>query len=113
VDMHCDATSEKGALGWFLAGQVSAVLGTHTHVTTADERILPGGTAFQSDAGMCGPRDSVIGVKHELAIRRLRSKMPVRFEVAGGPVLVQGTVVTVDPESGRATAVRRIAECVE
>ena len=100
-------------MAWFLAGQVSAVIGTHTHVATADERILPGGTAFQTDAGMCGPLDSVIGVKPELAIRRFRAKMPVKFEVAAGPTVVQGTVVTVDPETGRATAVRRLQEVVE
>lgn len=113
VDLHCDATSEKGAMGWFLDGQVSAVLGTHTHVQTADERILPGGTAVHTDAGMCGPRDSVIGMKHELAIRRFRSRLPVRFEVASGPVCVQGTIVSVDEGTGRATAIRRVQEVVE
>lgn len=113
VDMHCDATSEKGAMGWFLAGKVSAVIGSHTHVATADERILPGGTAFQTDAGMCGPSDGVIGVKAELAIRRFRAKMPVRFDVAAGPVLLQGAVVTVEEATGRATAMRRVQERVE
>lgn len=113
VDLHCDATSEKGAMGWFLDGQVSAVVGTHTHVQTADERILPGGTALHTDAGMCGPRDSVIGMKHELAIRRFRSRLPVRFEVASGPVYVQGTIVSVDEATGHATAIKRVQELVE
>jgi 2',3'-cyclic-nucleotide 2'-phosphodiesterase len=110
VDMHCDATSEKGAMGWFLAGRVAAVLGSHTHVQTADERLLPGGTAFVTDAGMCGPVDSVIGVKPELAIRRFTTKMPTKFEVASGPVVVQGAVVTVDPATRRATAIERLRE---
>jgi len=113
VDMHCDATSEKGAMGWFLDGRVSAVVGSHTHVQTADNRVLPGGTAFMSDAGMCGPVDSVIGVRPELAIRRFVSKRPTRFETASGRVVVQGAVVEVDAESGRAAAIRRIQEYVE
>jgi metallophosphoesterase (TIGR00282 family) len=112
VDMHCEATSEKGAMGWFLAGKVSAVVGSHTHVQTADERVLPGGTAFMTDAGMCGPIDSVIGVKHELAVRRFVSHMPTKFEVATGTTLVQGAVITVG-EDGRAGAIKRIQERVE
>jgi hypothetical protein len=111
--MHADATSEKGAMGWFLAGRVSAVVGSHTHVQTADERLLPGGTAYLTDAGMCGPVDSVIGVKAELAIKRFRTHMPVKFEVAAGPTVLQGAIITVDAESGRATAIRRIQERVE
>lgn len=112
VDMHCDATSEKGAMGWFLDGRASAVVGSHTHVQTADERLLPGGTAFISDVGMCGPVDSVIGVKPELAIRRFVSQRPTRFETASGRAVVQGATVTVDEQTGRATGIRRIQEYV-
>lgn len=112
VDMHCEATSEKGAMGWFLAGKVSAVVGSHTHVQTADERLLPGGTAFMTDAGMCGPIDSVIGVKHELAIRRFVSHMPTKFETASGTAILQGAVVTVG-DDGRASDIKRIQERVE
>ena len=82
VDMHAEATSEKIAMGWYLDGRVSAVVGTHTHVPTADTRILPKGTAFVSDAGMCGPRDSVIGVEIEPVIRKFLTGMPARFTVA-------------------------------
>ncbi len=110
VDMHADATSEKNAMGWFLDGKVTAVLGSHSHVQTADERVLPGGTAYITDAGMCGPMDSVIGVKKELAIERFLTHMPVRFEVASGPVVVQGVIVEVDAETGRATAITRVQE---
>jgi metallophosphoesterase (TIGR00282 family) len=113
VDMHCDATSEKGAMGWFLDGRVSAVVGSHTHIQTADDRVLPEGTAFLTDAGMCGPVDSVIGVKPALAIRRFRTQMPTRFETASGRTVVQGAVIDVDPDSGRATEIRRIQEYVE
>ena len=113
VDMHAEATSEKGAMGWFLAGKVSAVLGTHTHVQTADEKILAEGTAYITDVGMCGPRDSVIGVKRELAIRRFITHLPVKFEVAGGPVVVQGAFVDVDPETGQAQRVWRLQEICE
>jgi hypothetical protein len=113
VDMHAEATSEKGAMGWFLAGKVSAVLGSHTHVQTADERVLPGGTAYITDVGMCGPTDSVIGVKKELVVRRFLTHMPVKFEVAGGPVVVQGALVDVDPESGKAESIRRFQQIGE
>lgn len=112
VDMHCEATSEKGAMGWFLNGKVSAVVGSHTHVQTADERILPGGTAFMTDAGMCGPVHSVIGVKHELAVRRFVTHMPTKFEVATGDVVVQGAVVSI-ADDGRATHIKRIQERLE
>jgi metallophosphoesterase (TIGR00282 family) len=110
VDMHGEATSEKVAMGWFLTGKVSAVLGSHTHVQTADERVLPGGTAYITDVGMCGPTESVIGVKKELVLRRFLTHMPVKFEVAGGPVVVQGALVDVDPESGRAEGIRRLQQ---
>jgi metallophosphoesterase (TIGR00282 family) len=96
VDMHAEASSEKGAMGWGLDGRVSAVVGSHTHVQTADERILPKGTAFHSDAGMCGPIDSVIGVKAELALERFRTHMPTKFETASGRRSCRGCVVTVE-----------------
>jgi len=110
VDMHAEATSEKNAMGWFLDGKVSAVVGTHTHVQTADERILPRRTAFVTDVGMCGPLHSVIGVKPEAALRRFITKMPVRYEVATGPVLVQAVVIDVDCVTGEATAIERLQE---
>ena len=113
VDMHGEATSEKVAMGWYLDGRVSAVIGSHTHVQTADERILPRGTAYLSDAGMCGPRDSVIGVKRELVLDRFLTQMPTRFEVATGPALLQGALVDVDEGSGRATAIQRIQQTVD
>ncbi|MCC6764808.1 MAG: TIGR00282 family metallophosphoesterase [Deltaproteobacteria bacterium] len=113
VDMHAEATSEKVAMGWYLDGKVSAVVGSHTHVQTADERILPGGTAYVTDAGMCGPMDSVIGVTREQALRRFLTQMPTRFEVADGRVLVQGVVIDVDERSGMAISIRRIQEVVE
>jgi 2',3'-cyclic-nucleotide 2'-phosphodiesterase len=112
VDMHGEATSEKAAMGWFLDGNVSAVLGSHTHVQTADERVLPGGTAYITDAGMCGPTESVIGVRKELALRRFLTHMPVQFEVASGPVVVQGVFVDVDPSSGQAQGIRRLQQIV-
>lgn len=112
VDVHAEATSEKNALGWYLDGRVSAVIGSHTHVQTADERILPQGTAYLTDAGMCGPRDSVIGVKREQVIRRFLTQMPGRFEVADGPVLVQGAIVDIDEHTGRARSIRRVQEVI-
>jgi len=108
VDVHAEATSEKQALGWFLDGEVSAVLGTHTHVQTADETILPGGTAYISDVGMTGPHNSVIGIEKEMIIDRFLTGMPCRFEVARGDVRLQGIVVGVDPQTGKAQSVRRI-----
>ncbi|HYQ81033.1 MAG TPA: TIGR00282 family metallophosphoesterase, partial [Anaeromyxobacteraceae bacterium] len=93
VDMHCEATSEKNAMGWFLDGQVSAVLGTHTHVQTADQRILPGGTAFITDVGMCGPWDSIIGVRKELVLQRFLTQRPMSFEPAKREVHLQGALV--------------------
>ncbi|HEV2359555.1 MAG TPA: TIGR00282 family metallophosphoesterase [bacterium] len=108
VDMHAEATSEKAALAWHLDGRVSAVVGTHTHVQTADERILPGGTAFITDAGMTGPRDSIIGMSREGVLQRFLTLMPVRFEVADGPVQLNGVLIRVDPETGRASEIRRV-----
>jgi len=108
VDMHGEATSEKQAMGWYLDGRASAVLGTHSHVQTADERILPGGTAYITDLGMTGPVDSVIGVARELAIQRFLSQMPNRFEPAKGPTALHGALVRIDAESGKALEIRRI-----
>ena len=108
VDVHAEATSEKVALASWLDGRVTAVLGTHTHVQTADARILPGGTAAITDVGMTGPHDSVIGVETALAIRRMRTGMPVRFETASGGVRLEGALVTCDQETGRATAIEPV-----
>ena len=108
VDMNAEATSEKQAMGLYLDGRVSAVVGTHSHVQTADERVLPAGTAFVTDLGISGPIDSVIGVQKELAIQRFLTGMPNRFEPARGRARLQGAVIRIDPESGRATGIERI-----
>jgi len=108
VDIHAEATSEKVALGWYLQGKVSAVLGTHTHIQTADERILPQGTAYLTDVGMTGPYDSVIGRRVEDVLERFLSCVPVRFEVAENNVMLCGAVVAVDEQTGKATAITRI-----
>ncbi len=108
VDFHAEATSEKLAMGWFLDGKVSAVVGTHTHVQTADERILPGGTAYITDIGMTGPRDGIIGVKKECIIRRFVTQIPVRFEVASGPAMLNAVLIGVDKETGKARSIKRI-----
>ena len=108
VDFHAEATSEKVALGWYLDGRVTAVLGTHTHIPTADERILLNGTAFQTDVGMSGPYDSVIGVEKELVVHRFLSGMPGKFEAAKGNPKMCATLVTCDPKTGRAAAIQRI-----
>lgn len=113
VDFHAEATSEKEALGWFLDGQVSAVIGTHTHVQTADERVLPQGTAYITDAGMSGARDSVIGVKKEIAIERFLTRIPYKFETATEDVRMQGVMVSVDAATGRSTAIERFDLPVE
>lgn len=107
VDFHAEVTSEKMAMGWYLDGRVSAVIGTHTHVPTADERILAGGTAYQTDVGMTGPYDSVIGSEKTLAIRRFLTGMPIRLDNAKSGAELHAVIVTVDPETGRATAIRR------
>jgi metallophosphoesterase (TIGR00282 family) len=109
VDMHAEATSEKIALGWYLDGRVTAVLGTHTHVPTADERVLPGGTAYQTDVGMTGPYDGVIGVEKETILQRFLTQMPARFEPARGNVRLCAVQVDCDPETGRAHAIERIS----
>ena len=108
VDFHCEATSESVAMGWWLDGKVSAVVGTHRHVQTADERVLPGGTAYITDLGMTGPTDGVIGVDREQILQRFLTQMPVRFETAKGPAALHGVVITVDPDSGRASAIERL-----
>ena len=103
-----EATSEKIALGWYIDGRASAVCGTHTHVQTADERILPEGTAFISDLGMTGPRDSVIGVKKEIIIKRFLTQLPVRLEVAKGPYQFNAVLIKVDEKTGKAEEIDRI-----
>lgn len=109
VDMHCEATSESQAMGWYLDGRVSAVVGTHRHVQTADERVLPGGTAYITDLGMTGPTEGVIGVDRQAIINRFLHQMPARFEPAKGPAALHGVVIVVDPESGRASQIRRLS----
>jgi len=108
VDFHAEATSEKIAMGWFLDGRVSAVIGTHTHVQTADERILPLGTGYITDIGMTGPSDSVIGMRKESVIRRFLTQIPQRFEVAKGRVEVQGVRIRIDASTKRCVAIERI-----
>jgi 2',3'-cyclic-nucleotide 2'-phosphodiesterase len=108
VDLHAEATSEKCALGWYLDGRVTAVFGTHTHIPTADTRILPKGTAYQTDVGMTGPYDSVIGVQKELVINRFLTNMPARWEAASSDVHFCGVYFECDETTGRATAVERI-----
>jgi hypothetical protein len=108
VDMHCEATSESQAMGWYLDGRTSAVVGTHRHVQTADERVLPGGTAYITDLGMTGPTEGVIGVDRELILQRFLTQMPARFEPAKGPAALHGVVIVVDPETGRASDIRRL-----
>ena len=109
VDFHAEVTSEKVALGWYLDGRVSAVVGTHTHIATADTRILPGGTAYQTDCGMTGPYDSVIGVETEIILQRFLTALPVRMEAAKHRPELHAVIVEVDEETGRARAVRRHA----
>jgi metallophosphoesterase (TIGR00282 family) len=111
VDMHAEATSEKVAMGHYLDGRVTLVVGTHTHVQTADDRILPSGTAYITDVGMTGPRDSVIGVSTEIILRRFLTEMPQQFVVAGGAVRMDYIVVTA--ERGRATEIKRESELQE
>jgi 2',3'-cyclic-nucleotide 2'-phosphodiesterase len=110
VDMHCEATSEKNAMGAYLDGKVSAVVGTHTHVQTADERILPGGTAFITDVGMVGPLDSVIGIRKELSIERFLTQRPMGHEVAKNLVYLQGVIIQIEDQTGRALAIERVRE---
>jgi hypothetical protein len=113
VDFHAEVTSEKIAFSWHLDGKVSAVVGTHTHVQTADERVLPGGTAHISDVGMTGPHDSVLGVQREIIIQRFIDNLPRRFEPAKGDVRIHGVVIEVEIGSGKALSIDRIALRVE
>jgi metallophosphoesterase (TIGR00282 family) len=108
VDFHAEATSEKSAMGWFLDGEVSAVVGTHTHVQTADEKILPKGTAFISDVGMTGPVDSIIGVKKEQIINKFLTNIPVRFETAKGEALLSCVVLEINAKTGVSTSIQRL-----
>jgi hypothetical protein len=108
VDFHAEATSEKVAMGWHLDGRVTAVLGTHTHIPTADQRLLPGGTAYQTDVGMSGPYDSVIGVEKDMVLRKFLTGMPGKFEAAKGNPKMCATLVTCDPMTGRASDIQRI-----
>ncbi len=107
VDFHAELTSEKEAMGWHLNGRVSAMIGTHTHVPTADERILSGGTAYQTDVGMTGPYDSVIGSDKSLSLRRFLTSLPIRLDAAKGGPELHSVIITVDEASGQATAIRR------
>lgn len=109
VDFHAEATSEKIAMGWHLDGRVTAVVGTHTHVQTADAQILPGGTAYITDVGMTGPHDSIIGVQKEAALRRFLTGMPARFEPATGHPLLHAVVITADANTGKATSIERLS----
>lgn len=108
VDMHAEATSEKVAMGWYLDGRVSAVVGTHTHIPTADARLLPGGAAYVTDVGMVGPCNSVIGVQVAPVIQHFLTRLPARFEVADGPVVFNAVLIEVDAKSGRAQSIQRI-----
>jgi metallophosphoesterase (TIGR00282 family) len=107
-DMHAEATSEKTAIGWYLDGRASAVVGTHTHIATADARVLPGGTAYVTDVGMVGPRDGCIGMDKDIVIQRFLTGVPNRFVVASGPVTFNSVLVTISPSTGRATSIQRI-----
>ncbi len=107
-DFHAEATSEKAAFAWHLDGRAAAVIGTHTHVQTADERVMPKGTAYITDAGMTGPRDSVIGMDKEIILRRFLTSLPAKFEVAGHPGVISGVVLDVQRETGLAAGIRRI-----
>ena len=108
VDFHAEATSEKQAFGWYVDGRVSAVVGTHTHIQTADERILPGGTAYLTDVGMTGPMTSVIGMRCDIVLPRFTSLLPARFEVADGDAQLCGVLIDVDAQTGLATAIQRL-----
>lgn len=108
VDFHAEATSEKQAMGWYLDGRISAVVGTHTHVAAADERVLPNGTAYITDVGMTGPHESVIGMDRNAMVKRFLDSLPARFEVAAGDVRLNGVIVDVDETTGRARSIARV-----
>jgi len=113
VDFHAEATSEKQAMGWYLDGRTTAVLGTHTHIQTADERLLPNGTAYITDIGMSGPRDSVLGVKTEIILKKFITQMPARFEIADGVAQLNAVVLGVNPANGKAHSIRRVQRYLE
>jgi len=113
VDFHCEITSEKNALGLYLDGRVSAVVGTHTHVVTGDERVLPRGTAYQSDLGMTGPLWSIIGFDPKTVLPRFVNALPTRFEVGDGPVVFNAAQIDIDPATGEALAIERVARVIE
>lgn len=108
IDFHAEATAEKKALGWFLDGKLSGVIGTHTHVQTADEQILPGGTAYITDIGMCGAMDSVLGMRTDLSIKKILYSIPLRLLPAEDNVHINGAIVTVDTDTGKASAIKRL-----
>jgi metallophosphoesterase (TIGR00282 family) len=108
VDIHAEATSEKAAMGWYLDGRVTAVIGTHTHVPTADNRVLPGGTAYQTDVGMSGPYDSIIGVEKQLVLDRFLTGMPGKFEAAKGDPRMAALLIECDAATGRALHCERL-----
>jgi len=108
IDFHGEATSEKMAFGYFMDGKVSAVIGTHTHVQTADERILPGGTAYITDVGMTGPYNSIIGVEKELVIQRFLTNLPIRFEAAKGEGIFSAVIIEINEKTGKSTAIERL-----
>ncbi|MGI6576401.1 MAG: TIGR00282 family metallophosphoesterase [bacterium] len=110
VDFHAEATSEKEAFGWYLDGLVTAVFGTHTHVQTADERILPKGTAYITDIGMTGPTGSILGIEKEVVIHKFRSQMPVKFQVAKGPAQLNGIIIDIDETLGSSKSINRVVE---
>jgi 2',3'-cyclic-nucleotide 2'-phosphodiesterase len=113
VDFHAEATSEKVAMGWHLDGKVTAVVGTHTHVQTADERVLPKGTAYMTDVGMTGPHDSIIGVEIEPSLERFRTALPQKFETATANPRLNAVVVEADEQTGRATDIERLSYSAE
>lgn len=108
VDFHAEATSEKQAMGWYLDGKISAVVGTHTHVQTADERILPGGTGYLTDVGMCGPMDGILGMNREAVLKKFLTQLPVRFEVASGQTQLNAVLFTLHKDTGKTAKIQRI-----
>ena len=108
VDFHAEATAEKLSLAWYLDGKVSAVIGTHTHVPTADERIFPNGTAYQSDVGMCGPYDGIIGMRRDLVIHKQRTGLPTKFDIQEGDAQLNACVLDIDEETGKTRSIQRI-----
>lgn len=110
VDFHAEATSEKMAFGWFMDGKVSAVIGTHTHIQTSDERILPQGTGYITDVGMTGPRDSVLGVDKEVVIQKFLTQMPVRFEVTEGVAQFDALLLEIDETTGKTITIERLKD---